>query len=425
VSTSAPLPDASVPTLTFLHVSDIHFSVHDGPRDADLEGAIRDRLLEDIERLRPVTGDADLVLAVGDLAFSGQPEEYETAAEWLKQAAVAAGTHEDHVLCVPGNHDVDRSAQGPLHASLRWHLRHCEPAAISNHLRKILLDSTDSAVLLAPLANYNQFAARFDCDIRPERGVVLPARDIALGNRRVRIHGITSPWISDQTDAATTPSCQLALGLFQLATVGSDPTVFTITLCHHPLNWIRERADARGFLRRAHLRLYGHEHARGIEVGDDARSLSLHSGAVTPPRDEDDWYPSYNVIRLRLKSANCVELAIWLRRWSQEHAAFDRDTAFAEPHVLELPLPSLPSEPPPATPAAEPLTPGPEPALTPRRRLLYEILAAPPDRLRAAASALGIEPEESVAPQEMDRAIVGRAQDLDRLEELHKKVTCG
>ncbi|HEX6952629.1 MAG TPA: metallophosphoesterase, partial [Gaiellaceae bacterium] len=70
-----------------LHVSDLHVGTHE---ELEVEQALK-RL---VERLEP-----QLVVASGDLAHRGRPQELQRAAELLRSLGPP-------VLAVPGNHDL-------------------------------------------------------------------------------------------------------------------------------------------------------------------------------------------------------------------------------------------------------------------------------------------------------------------------------
>lgn len=77
---------------------------------------------EDVTALR--VGGATGVLVTGDIAFSGQRSEYQSAASWLLGLCRAIECPDENVWVVPGNHDVDRKIADSkvtktLHESIR------------------------------------------------------------------------------------------------------------------------------------------------------------------------------------------------------------------------------------------------------------------------------------------------------------------
>jgi hypothetical protein len=79
-----------VASLTFVHLSDIHFKVFDGPEDHDLESRVREQMVGDIARVHETVGGMDAVLLVGDVAHSGRQDQYDLASEFLVSEGDAA-----------------------------------------------------------------------------------------------------------------------------------------------------------------------------------------------------------------------------------------------------------------------------------------------------------------------------------------------
>ena len=71
--------------LTFVHLSDIHFRTRDEGTQFDLDGQIRDALLEDLASKPAEGANYNGILITGDIAFGGKHEEYKTAQRWLDQ----------------------------------------------------------------------------------------------------------------------------------------------------------------------------------------------------------------------------------------------------------------------------------------------------------------------------------------------------
>ena len=81
-------------------------------------------LFDDLERRHTDEGPWHAVVITGDVAYSGQREEY-TAADRLLQnllARLREWGSDPVVLAVPGNHDLNRAALSPLAAAIlaRW-----------------------------------------------------------------------------------------------------------------------------------------------------------------------------------------------------------------------------------------------------------------------------------------------------------------
>jgi 3',5'-cyclic AMP phosphodiesterase CpdA len=134
--------------LTFLHISDIHFSVFQGSDTHDLEAMVRERMLDDIELMHGIVGDMDAVLLIGDVANKGAEDEYKIASAFLTRVCELVGCPEDRVICVPGNHDVDRTRHDAAHDAIRHQLRTIPPAQLSDTLHRLLRERPLSAKLV-------------------------------------------------------------------------------------------------------------------------------------------------------------------------------------------------------------------------------------------------------------------------------------
>jgi len=398
--------------LRLLHLSDIH--LHDSSVEAqrlDLDAAVRRRLLVDLGGLVTRTGPCDAVLVVGDIGARGAPTDYDEAANFLTGVTELVGCEQDRIICVPGNHDIDRHSHTPTHDAIRRQLRTCKPNEINDLLVRLLNDPVAGAELLRPLDGYNEFALAFGCDISVGSPMWTP-KTLPLGSRELVVHGITSAWIADEDDDDAEDDRRLVAGAFQCIPVGSDPQSITMTLCHHPLNWLRDAGEMTDWGSAAHLMLSGHEHSFGIELDHDQRWVRIASGAVNPSRLEDGWYPAYNIIELDdvAEGEDELHIRVYVRTW-QPGARFGADIRFGDPHPVVL---DLDRERPPTSPTT---TVTPRPLNEIERTHGHRVMSSAPDRRRVLAKELGmpVDPEPGL---DGDRAILKWAADTGNLSEL-------
>jgi predicted MPP superfamily phosphohydrolase len=93
-------------TLTWLHLSDLHFRAS----QAHNSNVVLKALLRDIrERIQKDGLHPDFLAVTGDIAFSGQPAEYALARAFLDDLLAATDLPRERLFLVPGNHDVNRS----------------------------------------------------------------------------------------------------------------------------------------------------------------------------------------------------------------------------------------------------------------------------------------------------------------------------
>lgn len=352
----------------FVHLSDLHVNRLAVGSPYDLDADQRTLLLEDVQGALDPFGPADGVLITGDVAFSGHHDEYAKAAIWLDRLTETIACPKDRVWTVPGNHDVDRSvlASYPTIRARHDQVRQCQIVDISDELREGL--TAEEPGILAPLANYATFAARYQCEVTAQHPfwiATLPITD----TRSLVLCGMTSPLISNETD--DDGANRLALGLFQ-AIIPYRPKDVVITLSHHPPDWLRDGDDVeRYFDARARIQLYGHKHTLRVRHIDN--SVRIHAGALHPERNLA-WRPRYNIIVMEIAEPNALRVIVHARVWDPTTTTFAAD--YSQDHAtqefqLEL-APVGPDDP--GTLASPPMSPTAAEAVVPTR-------AESPDRL--------------------------------------------
>src|SRR6267378_3905597 len=142
-------------TLRVLHLSDIHFSTK-FDEEKIVHTDVRDQLLADLRDVMvPRLGTIDKVLVAGDIAFSGQREEYAEAAKWLEDVTSLCKCKLTDVLTVPGNHDVNRKRILPATKSIHRRLRTCSLPEATKEL--VDLAAQNDGTLTDKLSDYQAF----------------------------------------------------------------------------------------------------------------------------------------------------------------------------------------------------------------------------------------------------------------------------
>lgn len=352
---------------TWLHLSDLH--VHAAREDdADarasmpaLEARVLAALNHDLEE--QAQDPIDALLVTGDVAWSGQREEYVVADAWLVGAARAAGLGPERVLVVPGNHDVDRSAdRAPLTSKLVAELR-----GGRRRLDAALTHTRAREVLEARLYPYSVFAATFGPppadDGAPTDALWWSHRIEGRRGLRVRLIGLSTAFLAE----GDADRGRLRIGDRQLEAAAQtiQGGELTVVMAHHPARggWLADEPDAEAWLRRhAHVLLSGHAHD---PVADEARAgapgpfVWVAAGAAPARRkiglgsERRLGYAMTSVLR---SGDGSLTLRVAPRRWSPEMGRFtldDRHLARGEvathlPLRLSLPGISRPTAPPPA-----------------------------------------------------------------------------
>lgn len=339
------------PLVSWLHLSDIHFGHGDAGYGQD-QALVLDALLRDLPRAIAHAGaPPDLLLVTGDIAFSGgtrSPKEYVAARTFLLAVSRAAGVAPNDVFVVPGNHDVQRSADhvhsvGRLVTALRGGGESLEAA---------LADPTDRRMLAGRLAGYLSFAA----DFAPAcRGDEVAAEDRLWWSHRENRRGLalrliglnTALLCADDRDrgALRVGNSQISRTLLEPAI---EPDELVVVLSHHPFTggWLADEDAVRDWLRsRAHIHLSGHVHVAEVERSQRAGSTLLHvvAGAAHGehvPAGTDPRH-GYNLAAVRYGQRGELVLRVIPRRWANKAKAFrvDIDNVPEGAEWFDLPLP--------------------------------------------------------------------------------------
>jgi predicted MPP superfamily phosphohydrolase len=286
-----------------LHISDIHFNDPICNTQMDPDHAFRNELVRDVRARTGARNPVGAIMVGGDIAFKGAKLEYEAALTWLRQLADAASCRMERVYVVPGNHDVDRgvvqktasvrNAQGAIYNAAD-HLRYKE-------LFAQFQDPDASRALLAPISSYNDFAAKFDCQIyTPEQ--LFWQQDLPLDSETVlRVYGLTSTILSGRNGADDVKPT-LYLSPLQTVLPRADGVV-NLVMCHHPPDWLMDGDQADDDIcGRAAIHLFGHKHRQRITR--EANYVRLSAGAVNPDPAERGWLPGYNLIDIAVREEN-------------------------------------------------------------------------------------------------------------------------
>jgi hypothetical protein len=342
--------------LKFIHLSDIHFHYATSNGPYDLDDVIRHELVINAVEGAGELGGVDGVLVSGDIAFCGAHQEYDTAYQWLNYLCQETNCSINRVWTVPGNHDVDRKKiEGNRNAErLRALLRRTPTEQLNNEIRKTLEDVNDRQLLFEPLEQYNIFAANLGCcstanPLYWEHNV--PLND----GSTLRVRGMNSTLISDKDDSDKEDGKKLILSNFQTKFLRDDAVVH-LTMCHHPLEWLRDRYEIEDwFDAHARVQLFGHRHVQRVKPVAD--NLRIASGAMHPVRDEPGWEPRYNFITLEVRydeRGRWLHVEVHPRVWNDTLKRFMPDNIGI--HARDLPLTNWRLAPPSSSPSPAELT---------------------------------------------------------------------
>lgn len=305
--------------LTFLHLSDLHFTVADADTQFDRDAKIRSALIAALGSAQPAPFDA--ILVTGDIAYHGTADEFQRAKIWLEELRTKTVTSPEALFVVPGNHDVNRkcvpkgSSLWDLHQSIRAEADH---EAREASLEKKLKDPFD---FLTAMSAYRAFAGEYACPTEPLRlawAQVLEDKPLDDGTL-VRLHGINTAILSDEDDR----KASLLAGDAQFHRLSSESSYVEVVLCHHPHAWLIDGERANDYYRnQAHIVLSGHDHS--VRCYREGGSLRLFAGALHPNRREPDWEPCFHILRLSIAGDRERELIARV----ETHVWRDKDKCF-------------------------------------------------------------------------------------------------
>ncbi len=357
--------------MLLLHLSDIHFRKGEVGTAMDPNANLRNELLRDaVAQCDRIGAVPDAVLVSGDIAYVGDPDEYNYALGWLDLLCRNCGTTLAAVFVIPGNHDVVRSiASRNIVQTLHRDIKNASGVVLDGLLSGLLMDPETSRLLYEALGPYNSFAGQFFCDLLPPERTIA-RRDLLLNDGSIfRLSGFNSAFVSSTADKEgdlfVDPAC------FQLL---RERGVEHLAMCHHPYTWLRQGVALRDFLNDvARVHLFGHEHTNRIEVGRDW--VRIAASAAHPDRTQAGWEPGYNLLELEVKGTSNdrhLEIGAHVRVWQQRPGEFRAKTdraadVFKQTIRLDAWEQPTPTEGSPATAephnviGAEPAPPTPEP----------------------------------------------------------------
>lgn len=320
--------------ITFLHLSDIHFSKRDRSSLYELDEGLRREIEHDSRTMASELGGVTGILVSGDVAFAGTPSEYANASSWLAELSTGLGVPAENIWVVPGNHDINWAIQDTdeIGISLRHTLRTVPLSDLDERLESILTDSDASSHVFDPLRHYQTFAADYDCLTNPER-VAWSAR-VDLGPYVILLRGVNSVLVSDRSDDPA--EAPLVVGRNQTQLL-RDEGVVHLTICHHPRTWIRDGdACMQDFDNRAVVQLTGHDHRYQTTVRGN--SVCIAAGAAHPPRKEPNWEPRYNFVVLELveRPSPLIKVNVYSRVWNPSKGQFEADSPSTVSHEFVL-----------------------------------------------------------------------------------------
>jgi predicted phosphodiesterase len=324
--------------MTWLHLSDWHQRGKDFDRDV-----VRDALIDDISKranIHSALAKLDFIIFSGDVAFSGQAEEYQVALEqFFTPLLKTTGVQRKRFFFVPGNHDLDRDELNYLPPDIK------QPFTTESQVQDWLIDNKKRNHLLKPFVAYTDFVREFTGQEQP---AYVNIRSFVVDGKQVALLGLNSALmcgrnknaegeVSDQ-NFLIVGEPQLYEPLKQLA-----QAQVRIAVLHHPFEWLVEfdRDHVENRLRRdCHFILCGHQHKPNISVerGMVGDCVIIPAGASYDTRVASNprYTNSYNFVHLDFETAQGT---IYLRRWSEPRDQWIEDIDSHKGGMVQFSLP--------------------------------------------------------------------------------------
>jgi UDP-2,3-diacylglucosamine pyrophosphatase LpxH len=298
----------STATLTWLHLSDLHFCKSQA-YDANV---VLKALLRDLaeQQVRP-----DFIAISGDIAFSAQRAEYDMAQRFFDDLLGTTGLDKDRLFLVPGNHDISRGLVGIGAQAIGDSLTN------RNRVNSLLDVPHERKLLFDRFKGYAAFVkAYLGKERRFDDNHFFYVQSLDLAGRRVALLCLNSAWLcaSDEDRAKG-----LLIGERQarIALEQAGDADLQIALLHHPFDWLREfdQNDSAAMLAdRCDFVLHGHLHQTAASqlISPDGAAIILACGACYETRS----FPNmYNWVRLDLAAGAGT---VHLRRYSDARGGF-------------------------------------------------------------------------------------------------------
>lgn len=301
-------------SLTWLHLSDIHFR----PKTEWRDSPVRKRLIEYLramiaadEKMRP-----DFIFCTGDIAFgesSTAPlgDQYEQAKNFFDLLLAACGQHDvplakERLFVVPGNHDVNRKqinadAQSNLIQKAEEADKHVD--TINQRFEDRNFEFKDA---IKRLDEYGKFVEEYLPHQHDANGRHQFNCKVAFGDLTIGVSGFNSSWScagpEDDRNIWLAANWQFGNAYEELS--GAD---IKIGLMHHPVDWLNvvdRDAATRGIAADFNFWLHGHSHNAWVVAVQS--HVTVAAGAVGAATSDEF---GINLVRIdRLSQSGIVYL---------------------------------------------------------------------------------------------------------------------
>ena len=313
-------------TITWLHLSDLHFQ----EGDQFNRQVVLSALLADIGQLVSEGLRPDFVVFTGDVAYHGWEVEYRLAVKhFFDPLLQVTRLPKERLFIVPGNHDVNWRVLDTLSP------RPVRSLTSRDRINDLLNDEIKRNAALRALGNYVDFARAY---LRADDRLGNPSdwlaywhvRTLEVDGKQIKLVGLNSAWASGyhrHLRVEDPDYGQLLIGERQVAEAlaEAEDADLCIAAMHHPFDYLRrcDRVDVESRLRgTCHFILRGHEHTPQV-----MQQTTLHGQTIVIPAgaayDRREYANGYNFVRIDLQSGDGT---VYLRHYVDTLRQWQRDT---------------------------------------------------------------------------------------------------
>lgn len=332
-------------TISWLHISDLHFH----PPEYEADTILQDMVADIKTQVTRNDLRIDFIVVTGDITFSGQWKQYCRAINFFDAVLDATGAQKERLLIVPGNHDV--------------HWASIEETLAAGYLARLTRTTDVDTVLGLPherrdilrkLPHYRRFIDKYMVNTSGEKLRPCDYRrfffveTMVIADKRVSVLGLNSAWMSaykwkpSKEKQIADDRHNLILGNWQLREALKEAkqnnSDIVIAAMHHPTEWLKDDID-RPIIedlleRNCPFVLQGHLHETQVigKAGPTGKMLTITAGASFQRRQDAIGYNGYNIVQLDLDGGVGT---VFIRCYSPKRAGFWTADTFSYPNTPE------------------------------------------------------------------------------------------
>lgn len=349
--------------IRILQISDIHWlAIPDAMDDYNL---MRHEFLDDIESFsKNGNGHFDHLLICGDIAFSGEKEQYTKAKTYIEDICDKIKLNRSEVYVVPGNHDKQRNVGKPALRNLIQSGLACESANDKMFYDLMKGDIESFRNLFVPFKEYRDFSAGYD-SVEMMMDKCIECKEVDADHDhaywesiisddfygyQVHLYGFNTSLGCDQNDwddwESKRNGHKMFLPKFAYNNLHKKKGKHIyISMMHHPTKYLANGSKIEGDLDRFfQLQFYGHVHVSDALQNADKSTVRVFSGAMQPPgalgKNDCKYCPVFNIVELsinkQLDGKEFLHIKLRVNRWNDATNKFEDDNGSSKEFDVEI-----------------------------------------------------------------------------------------